>query len=228
MAKPSAKGKLHAARGKKTKASGKPKDLSAEEKIKAAARKIFTQKGYAATRTRDIAEEAGINLALLNYYFRSKERLFELVMKENIQLFVGNLVENLDNTAQRPFIEQLEYICSSYVDMLLENPNLPFFIMNIIQSGGGNVNTNDPLFSSITKLRAVFITGLKEEMEKGQIKQIHPLHFLANMMSLIVFPFIAKPLLMNRVGITDNKEFETLMQERKKLIPEWIRSMLKK
>src|SRR5580693_2399019 len=105
------------------------KEATTEEKIKAAARKIFTQKGYAATRTRDIAEEAGINLALLNYYFRSKERLFELVMKENIQLFIGNLVEDLDNTPDRPFIEQLEYICSSYVDMLLENPNLPFFIM---------------------------------------------------------------------------------------------------
>jgi AcrR family transcriptional regulator len=204
------------------------KEATTEEKIKAAARKIFTQKGYAATRTRDIAEEAGINLALLNYYFRSKERLFELVMKENIQLFIGNLAENLDNNPHRPFMEQLEYICSSYVDMLLEYPNLPFFIMNIIQSGGGNVDINDPLFSSVAKLRGVFIYGLKEEMEKGRIKQIHPLHFIANMMSLIVFPFIAKPLLMTRVGITDNKEFETLMQERKKLIPEWIRSMLKK
>jgi AcrR family transcriptional regulator len=228
MAKTSAKVKSPAARGKKAKAPGKPKDLSTEEKIKAAARKIFTQKGYAATRTRDIAEEAGINLALLNYYFRSKERLFELVMKENIQLFVGNLWGNLSNTPHRPFIEQLEYICSSYIDMLLENPNLPFFVMNIIQSGGWNVDTNDPLFSSIVKLKGVFITGLKEEMEKGRIKPIHPLHFIANMMSLVVFPFIARPMLMARVGITDNKEFETLMQERKKLIPEWIRSMLKK
>ena len=68
------------------------KDLSTEEKIKAAAKKLFTQKGFAATRTRDIAEEAGINLALLNYYFRSKEKLFELVMKENVQLFLGTMI----------------------------------------------------------------------------------------------------------------------------------------
>lgn len=57
-------------------------DLSTEQKIIEAARKVFTRKGYSATRTRDIAEEAGLNLALLNYYFRSKQKLFELVMAE--------------------------------------------------------------------------------------------------------------------------------------------------
>ena len=64
-------------------------NLSTEEKFKEAARVVFTRKGYAATKTRDIAEEAGLNLALLNYYFRSKEKLFEIIMLEKItQLFV--------------------------------------------------------------------------------------------------------------------------------------------
>ncbi|MBT1712506.1 TetR/AcrR family transcriptional regulator, partial [Fulvivirgaceae bacterium PWU5] len=65
------------------------KDLSTEEKIKEAAREVFTRKGYAATRTRDIAEAAGLNLALLNYYFRSKEKLFEIVMREKVQALFG-------------------------------------------------------------------------------------------------------------------------------------------
>ena len=64
-------------------------DLSTEEKIKEAAKKVFLKKGYAATRTRDIAEEAGINLALLNYYFRSKEKLFDLIMLEKLEKFFG-------------------------------------------------------------------------------------------------------------------------------------------
>lgn len=58
-------------------------DQTTEEKIKIAARKLFTRKGFAAVKTRDIAEEAGINLALLNYYFRSKEKLFKLIMEES-------------------------------------------------------------------------------------------------------------------------------------------------
>ncbi len=64
-------------------------DRPTEEKIKEAARTVFTRKGFAATRTRDIAEEAGLNLALLNYYFRSKEKLFEIVMLEKMQVFFG-------------------------------------------------------------------------------------------------------------------------------------------
>ncbi len=64
----------------------KVKSENAEEKILTAARKIFLKKGFAATRTRDIATEAGINLALLNYYFRSKKKLFELVMQEKVEM----------------------------------------------------------------------------------------------------------------------------------------------
>ncbi|HLZ87627.1 MAG TPA: TetR family transcriptional regulator, partial [Puia sp.] len=72
----------------------KVKEASTEEKIMEAARKLFTQRGFAATRTRDIAEEAGINLALLNYYFRSKQKLFDIVMMENFRRFLGGMSAN--------------------------------------------------------------------------------------------------------------------------------------
>src|SRR5688572_8380530 len=72
-------------------------DQSSEQKIKTAADTVFTKKGYAATRTRDIAEEAGINLALLNYYFRSKEKLFELIMMEKLTSFFGTIVPVLND-----------------------------------------------------------------------------------------------------------------------------------
>ena len=76
-------------------------DLSTEEKIKEAAKKVFLKKGYAATRTRDIAEEAGINLALLNYYFRSKEKLFDLIMLEKLEKFFGVIAPVLNNTGDK-------------------------------------------------------------------------------------------------------------------------------
>jgi len=202
------------------------KDLSTEEKIKAAAKKLFTQKGFAATKTRDIAEEAGINLALLNYYFRSKEKLFELVMRENLSLFVGVLLEDIKNTP-RSFEEQMNFLVGRYIDMLLENPDLPFFILNLIQSG--HFQTDDqgnPVLKEITQLRAEFLKYAMEQMEQGKIKKIHPLHLMANMMSMIIFPFIASSILMARSGITDRKEFERLMIERKKLIPQWMKEMV--
>jgi len=202
------------------------KDLSTEEKIKAAAKKLFTQKGFSATKTRDIAEEAGINLALLNYYFRSKEKLFELIMWENLSLFMGVLIEDIKNTP-RSFEDQLDFIVGKYIDMLLTNPDLPFFVLNLLQSGhfeDGNID--HPILKSIQELRGSFLKIIMEDMEKGRIKKIHPLHVIANMMSLIIFPFIASKLLIARAGNISRAEFEQLMIERKKLIPQWLMGML--
>src|SRR6202042_3239514 len=100
-----------------------------EEKIKEAARVLFTSKGYAATTVRDIAAEANINLALVNYYFRSKEKLFDLIMAETIQ----KLFEKI-----RPIIygettsitEKIESIVDHYLELLIANPDFPLFIVN--------------------------------------------------------------------------------------------------
>src|SRR5690349_22519623 len=96
--------------------------LSTEDKIKEAARKVFTQKGYAATRTRDIAEEAGINLALLNYYFRSKEKLFEIVILEKMHILLGKIGPAMMD--ERTSIEQkVEQIAEHYINTLVANPD---------------------------------------------------------------------------------------------------------
>ena len=116
--------------------SGKGKavtDLSTEEKIKEAARKVFTQKGYAATRTRDIAEAAGINLALLNYYFRSKQKLFELVMAEKLQKYFGVLAPVL-NDGSTSLETKVESIASKYIDLIIENPELPLFVLSEVRN----------------------------------------------------------------------------------------------
>jgi AcrR family transcriptional regulator len=204
----------------------KIKDLSAEEKIKISAKKLFTHKGYAATRTRDIAKEAGINLSLLNYYFRSKKKLFDLVMKENVHLFLGAIIENI-NANPRSFEDQLEFIVSHYIDLLLENPDLPFFVLNLLQSGKLTFDDkDDPLLKNITQMRSSFLKDIRDAMEKRRVKNMHPLHIIANLMGMVIFPFIASSLLMARSGNISRKEFEQLMMERKKLIPEWIKSMM--
>src|ERR1700751_6460756 len=97
------------------------KNISTEEKIKQAARKIFMQKGYAATRTRDIAEEAGINLALLNYYFRSKEKLFDLIMLESLHDFRQHIIVAL-NDEKTSLESKIETLVSNYIDLLINQP----------------------------------------------------------------------------------------------------------
>lgn len=198
------------------------KDASAEEKIKEAARKLFTQKGYDAVKTRDIAEEAGLNLALLNYYFRSKQKLFDLIMMENIQQFVQTIVLRISES-NISITEKVEKVVEAYIDMISANPYLPVFVMNQMHNVPSKlVDKMEPLLKPV---RENFMRQLEEAAKKGEIKPIHPFHFVANLMGLTVFPFIGKPLIQRVSGVS-NDEFAKLVQERKKLIPIWIKTIL--
>lgn len=200
--------------GKQKKAA----NSSAEEKLKAAARKIFTQKGYAGTRTRDIAEEAGLNLALLNYYFRSKEKLFEIIMLEKVQELFGVIAPVL-NDASSTLQRKVELISVIYIDMLVKNPNLPLFVLSEIRNHphrfGNNIEAGKLLRDSC------FIRQLQEKKPDTD-----PLHFMMTILGMIVFPFIGKPV-FQAVGAINNTSFNKLLEERKKLIPLWVKMMLK-
>lgn len=198
------------------------KESSTEEKIKEAARKLFTQKGFSATRTRDIAEEAGINLALLNYYFRSKQKLFDIIMMENFRQFIQGISFNF--LEQNSTLDQkITKVVSMYIDFLTQNPDLPLFILNELRNNPEQLATNidDEVGSSRSKL----FGQLKLAAEEGKIGDINPFHLMANLIGLTVFPFVARPILQKVTDVTDN-QFNELMQQRKQLIPIWIKTML--
>ena len=208
--------------GKEMKESKKI-DVSTEEKIKEAARTVFYRKGFAATRTRDIAEEADINLALLNYYFRSKAKLFEIIMLETLSGFIKNMIVVLDNE-ETSLDRKVEEIASRYIDLIIKEPEIPTFIVTEIRNNPNMLLAKLPIKQVLA--HSVFLKQLKMAVENGQISEPNPLHFLMNVMGLVIFPFIGKPLLMGGSGINDS-EFTMLMTERKKLIPIWVKSMMK-
>jgi AcrR family transcriptional regulator len=197
-------------------------DSSTEEKIKAAARTVFHKKGFAASRTRDIAEEAGINLALLNYYFRSKERLFAIVMIETLTEFFGS-VSVIINNPETTFEEKIEQFAAGYIDLIFREPDIPLFIMSEIR------NNPEQLLQKVdirnTVFNSVFMQQFTEAVQQGKIKDQNFLHFMMNFVGLIVFPFIGKPLLKAISGLTE-EQFNMLIEERKKLIPVWIKAMM--
>ena len=194
-----------------------------EAKIKAAARIVFHQKGFAATRTRDIAQEADMNLALLNYYFKSKEKLFELVMLETLVSFFQTLglVFNDETTTLE---KKIQLVAEKYIDLITAEPEIPLFIMSELRSHGAAILEKLPGATMI--LQSNFIRQYKEAVQDGKITEPNPLHFIMNMLGLVVFPFIGSPML-KKVGKLSDKQFDKLMQERKKLIPVWIKAMLK-
>ena len=197
------------------------KDVSAEEKIKLAAKKLFTKKGFVATRTRDIAEEAGINLALLNYYFRSKQKLFDLVMMENFQQFIRGITVNFTDETMT-FDQRIEKIVVAYVDMLIRLPDLPMFILNEIRGNPSKIAAR--LQAELAPMRQNLFKQLIASNEDGKTN-LQPFHFIANLVGLTVFPFVGRPILQRVTGTTD-EQFEQYMQDRKELVPVWIKAMM--
>lgn len=197
-------------------------EASTEEKIKEAAKKLFTRKGFAATRTRDIAEEAGINLALLNYYFRSKQKLFDIIMLENFRQFIqGITVKVYDESATVG--EKIEKIAASYIDFLTLHPDLPLFILNELKGNPSKIA--EKINEEVAPMRAHLIRQLQDAGKSGKIPSIEPFHFIANLIGLTVFPFVARPILQRVTNVGDDR-FQALMQERKKLVPIWLKAML--
>ena len=192
-------------------------DLSTEDKIKGAAQKVFLKKGYAATRTRDIAEEAGINLALLNYYFRSKEKLFDLIMLEKLEKFFGAIAPVLNNTGAS-LEQKIILFSSNYIDLLMTNPELPLFILSEVR------HNPDRFAHKLPVAKVADSHFMKQLLEKRP--DINPIHFLMNLLAMSVFPFIMKPI-FHASGVMNEKVFQMRMEERKALIPKWVNGMLK-
>lgn len=197
-------------------------DTSTEEKIKNAARIVFFQKGFAATRTRDIAEEAGINLALLNYYFRSKSKLFEIIMLETLSGFIQTISIILNNE-KTSLDDKVSQIATTYIDFIIKDPEIPIFILTEIRNNPTMLVKKLPISKVV--LNSFFFKQHQMAVNEGKISEPNPLHFLMNLMGLVVFPFMAKPMILAGNGLADDG-FIALMQERKKMIPIWIKAMM--
>jgi AcrR family transcriptional regulator len=192
-------------------------ELSTEDKILLAASKIFTEKGFSGTRTRDIAEEAGINLALLNYYFRTKEKLFEQVMKVKLILLFGQIVPIVTNVTTS-LDEKIDLASAKYFEILTQNPNLPIFVLSEIQKKTSDINSILP-FEKVLKNSYLMI-----QIEERK-SDLNPFHFLFNYLSMTVFPFLGKPVLQS-FDLMNDDEFQKFVEERKTLVPIWIKMML--
>ncbi len=204
------------------KARKKTPDVSTEERIKAAARTLFTKKGFAATRTRDISREAGINLALLNYYYGSKENLFALVMTEILQNFFRSILE-IFNDESTSLQQKIEVFVSRYTGFLKQQPEIPLFIFHELRRDPQALATK---MGAKVVLKSYFFRQLSEQVNKKKTARVNPLQHFISMIALSVFPFIAAPLLQHIAGL-DARAFEAVIDEREKMIPVWMKSLMK-
>lgn len=201
--------------------------LSTEQKILQAASQVFIQKGYDGTRMSDIATAAGINKALLHYYFRSKENLFEKIFFQYSNKIIPNLDALIENTALNVF-EKIEKFVTIYIDFLIENPNIPIFIFSEIHKNPAILinRIRDP--QSPIKMPNIhhLVWQFAEEAAKGKIKMINPFHLLVNIVSMCIFPFIGRPMMQTVLNMTDD-DFKGFMQSRKQEITRFIIDAIK-
>lgn len=202
----------------------KTKNKEAEKKILIAARKVFMSKGMTGARMQDIADQAGINKALLHYYFRDKDKLFELVFLDEAQKFFPKINSIFNSDA--PLFEKIENFVTEYIEEMQKNPYLPWFVMNELHRDAdqfmykiwGKENLPKP---------GKFLEQIEQEIISGRIKKISPMHLLMNMISMTIFPFIGKPMFVRNLRLTD-KQFSEIMEQRKKEIPKFIIDAIRK
>lgn len=182
-------------------------DLTTEEKILKAAEAIFLRDGYDGSRMQDIADEAGINKALLHYYFRSKDKLFEHVFDLKIGAFFPRADGVFDLDID--FADKIGLIIEGYINLLRENPYLPLFVLNTIN----NPEKSDFIKKLPLGLMNKVAINYFVELQKGQVRSINPMQFVMSVMGMCVFPFLARPILMNAFD-TDKEAFDVLMKQR--------------
>ncbi len=190
--------------------------ISTQDKIKIAARKIFIEKGYSGARTRDIAEEAGINLALVNYYYRSKDTLFKIIMEEKIDELFGTIIPILAKK-DTSLIEKIDEVVDKYFDLLLKVPELPLFVINELRQE--NINSK-----IVNRLKVIF-------ENKDIVKYLNELnpnlsnyHIMMNFIGIIIFPFISKPIFVSS-SIIDQNEFSALIKTQKGIVSQLVKSL---
>jgi TetR/AcrR family transcriptional regulator len=199
------------------------KDKTTEQKIFEAARIVFQKKGLAGARMQEIADEAGINKALLHYYFRTKEKLFEAIFSE-VFTNISSGLEQLFKT-EMVVIDRFRFIVDIYIENLLKNRQIPLFVIN-------EMNQNPEKIQILIEQKIVvylknFMIQVQQEMHNGKIKKVNPFHFLMSVLSMTIFPFIAYPVIKGIAEKNMQISIESFYHERKKVIFDFIENTLK-
>jgi len=192
-----------------------------EEKIITSAEKLFYQKGKAGTSMQDIADDAGINRTLLNYYFRRKDQLFEAVFRKALGTFVPNLAAIM--SADISFEESVPALVEKIIDTMLANPQIPIFILQELSS-------NPERMPQIIKEMGIDPSKAMEKMRGGgvvsPIPGMNSRQIILNLISLCIFPFAAKPVVLDLLYNGDNEAYIAAMKERKELLPQIIKQFI--
>ncbi len=188
------------------------------ERILDAAHAVFLKKGTAGSRTQEIADEAGVNKALVHYYFGTKAVLADAIFERSMGTIMPRIFGILADE-ERSLEQKVRDITREQIDFHSARPYLAGYVVSEMHAEPERV-------ASVFRKRGgppldVLRKQLREAARAGRMRAISAEHFVVNLMGLLVFPFALRPALSILVGI-EPSEWPAFMEERKRLIPEFI------
>ncbi len=191
-----------------------------EQKILDAATAVFLQKGRDGARMQEIADRAGINKALLHYYFRSKEKLYETVFSFQIRNYFSEIFQTVSTS--KDIFQFVDYFVNAYIDKITEHPELIRFIQWEIGNDDQRIgNVIKGVMSDIKTKKNPMLAVVERAVAEKQIRPVEPLHFILNLVSMCIYPFVAKPILKQMFPEGDF-DSEMFVEKRKQQILDMI------
>lgn len=169
---------------------------------------FYMERGFSGTRTRDIADEAEINLALLNYYYRSKKNLFNIIIMEKLNKFI-EIVLNIIRGDSLDFSGKLSKMVNKYTDLMIKDSNLPLFLMDEVQQ-------NPDFFTEKLNIRSKALNltfNLKDKETETQL--------VLDIISLTFYPFTVRKALEGIYNMTP-EQYDQLLNKRREIIPKYL------
>lgn len=200
------------------KKENQPASDSTEQKIFDAAHEVFTQKGMDGAKMQEIADRAGINKALLHYYYRSKEKLYETVARAILGKALPAIRQVIES--DQPLEDKLRRFIETYIDIISKNTFIPLFIISEINKHP------DRFIDSVLPKPEQFFQQVQAEINAGRIRPIRPQHLIVNIISMCVFPFVGKPMIRILLGMGPG-EMRLFLEQRKEEVTSFVLAALR-
>lgn len=197
------------------------KTQNTEDRIVEAAKTVFIQKGMDGARMQEIATEAGINKALLHYYFRTKAKLFEkifsLVFKDIFAVLQMAVMKEIS------FEQFLEQFINEYIALLKRKPYIPQFIIHEINRNPDRI-VNEMKNTQFDKQQ--LFDMIEQAAYEKLIRPIPPVHIITNILALCIFPFVAKPIITGFALDGDKEKYKAYIDERSEQVIAFVKNAI--
>ncbi|MDR1414289.1 MAG: TetR/AcrR family transcriptional regulator [Odoribacteraceae bacterium] len=200
-------------------------DTTTQQAIMSAAEIEFMEKGFAAAKTTAIARRAGVTHAMLHYYYRTKENLFNQVFQAKIQLLADSFTTILGR--EMPFLEKIEQGVGAHFDFLAANPRLPLFVLReIVDNSDRREVCREVLLPVFKGVIEKLQKALNAEIESGSVAPVSAMDMMLNMVSMNVFAILSLPVAMLLAEVKE-EDRDRFLERRKRQIIEQVLTQLK-